>query len=255
MSFAKVPVSATVVPALLAAGDDPRSSAAHVAKVVASDTGLAAGVLAIANSAAFGRVRRVVELDAAVTLIGVDLVQTLAVARSSRLLDGVGGLPHARHHAIETACAARLLASRVGLSEADAFAAGLLHDIGEMLLWQQDPEAYSCAHASWPDTDSQLRSERGLYGADHASAGREQLTSWRLPGAVVDAVGDHHRPDLAHHDLSTVVAAAEDLVHAHGGWTERDRLHLGGDELERLRDLVAVETADLEALLGMDPRD
>lgn len=253
MSFADVPVSATVVPALLAAVNDPRSSAVGVAEVVASDSGLAAGVLAVANSAAFGRVRRVADLDAAVTLIGVDLVQALAVARSSRLLDGAGGLPHARHHAIETACAARLLAGRVGLPEADAFAAGLLHDVGEVLLWQQDPETYSSAHASWPDIGAQLRAERALFGADHATAAREQLSAWRLPGTIVDAVGDHHRPDLAHHDASTIVAAAEDLVHAHGAGSGDDRLRLGADELERLRGVLAVEVADLEAMFRQAP--
>lgn len=253
MSFADVPVSATVVPALLAAVNDPKSTAVDIAEVVASDSGLAAGVLAIANSAAFGRARRVAELEAAVTLVGVDLVQTLAVARSSHLLDGAGGLPHARHHAIEIACAARLLAGRVGLPEADAFSAGLLHDVGEMLLWQQDPTAYSSVHASWPDIDTQLRGERALFGADHATAAREQLTAWRLPGTIVDAVGDHHRPDLAHHDVSTVVAAAEDLVHAHGDAADQDRLGLGADELGRLRGVLAAEVADLESLLRTSP--
>ena len=250
MSFAEVPVSATVVPALLAAVNNPESSAVSVAEVVASDTGLAAGVLATANSAAFGLVRRVVELEMAVTLIGVDLVQALALARSSRLLDGAGGLPHARHHAIETACAARLLAGRAGLPESGAFAAGLLHDVGEILLWQHDAQAYSSARASWADTDAQLRSERGLFGADHATAAREQLNAWGLPGAIVDAVGDHHRPDLAHHDLSTVVAAAEDLVHAYGDRPDRDRLDLGADMLEHLRGAVAEEAAELETVLS-----
>lgn len=253
MSFVEVPVSASVVPALLRAVNDPEASAVDVAEVVASDSGLAAGVLALANSAAFGRERRVVEIDAAVVLVGVELIQVLAVARSSRLLDGAGGLPHSRHHAIETACGARLLAARLGLSQPDAFAAGLLHDVGEMLLWQRDPDTYAAAHATWPDLDVQLRTERGMFGADHATAAREQLSAWGLPGTIVDAVGDHHRPDLAHRDLSTIVAAAEDLVHAHGTDGERDRLGLGAEALDQLRVLVAEQTAEISALLSATP--
>lgn len=154
---------------------------------MASDSGLAAGVFATANSAAFGRVRRVAELEAAVTLIGVDVVQAFALARSSRLLDAVpAGCPTAgRHHAIETACAARLLAGRVGFPESGAFAAGLLHDVGERLLWQHDAR---------PTPDLLLgprrlgrhrrpaAQQRGLFGADHATDAREQLTAWGLPG-------------------------------------------------------------------------
>lgn len=249
MTFAEVPVSASVVPALFTAASDPETSAAEVAAIVASDSGLAAGVLALANSASFGRIRRVVDIGAAVVLVGVELVQVLAVARSSRLLDGTGGLPHARHHAIETACAARLLAAQVGLSQPDAFAAGLLHDVGEMLLWQRDPHLYAAAYATWNDVDTQLRSERGAFGADHATAAREQLSAWGIPGAIVDAVGDHHRPDLGHHDLSTVVAAAEDLVHAHGKRVDCDRMALGPATLDRIRCALADETAEMSAML------
>lgn len=249
MSTAEVPVSATIVPVLFDALKDPHTSSAHVAEVVGSDAGLAARVLAVANSAAFGRPRQVTDIQSAVALIGANMVQTLAIAGSTSLLDGAGGLPHMRDHAIETACASRLLASRVGLPEADAFAAGLLHDIGELLLWQSDPSGYTAAYAGWEDLGAQLRGERGLFGADHATAGRERLTEWGFPGAIIDAVGDHHRPDLHHRDLSTVVASAEELVNAHDTATDHDRLRLGSDELQRLRDEVARDAAEMNTLL------
>lgn len=249
MSPAEVPVSATIVPILFDTLEDPQSSSGRVADVVGSDTGLAARVLAVANSAAFGRARQVADIQSAVSLIGANMVQTLAIAGSTSLLDGDGGLPHMRHHAIETACAARLLANRVGLPEADAFAAGLMHDIGELLLWQSDPSAYASAYAGWEDLGAQLRGERGLFGADHATAGREHLTEWGFPGAIIDAVGDHHRPDLHHHDLSTVVAAAEELVQAHGSDADRDRLRIGADEMDRVRDALVVQTEEMSALL------
>lgn len=249
MSLADVPVSATIVPMLFDAVEAPLSSAALVAEVVASDSGLAAGVLAVANSAAFGRTRQISEIEVAVALIGVDLVKTLAIAGSSHLLDGAGGLPHVREHAIETACASRLVAASVGLPEADAFAAGLLHDVGEILLWQDNPDAYTAAYAEWDDIDAQLHGERGMFGADHATAARERLTEWCLPGAVIDAVGDHHRPDLCHRDLSTVVAAAEDLVDPDDTSNDSDRLRLGAEELRRIRAELVDQTQEMRALL------
>lgn len=248
-----MPVSAAVVPALIAVVDDPRSSAAQVADVVAADAGLAAAVLAVANSAAMGRARQVHDLATAVGLIGIDLVQTLAVAGATQLLDRAGGLPHMRRHAIETACAARLLAAHVGFAQEHAFAAGLLHDVGEILLWQQSPAQYSAAHQEWVDTDSQLQEERWSFGDDHATIAREQLAAWHLPGSVVDAVGDHHRPDLSHDDLSTVVAAAEDLITDHDG-DRPDRLSLGADALDAVRARCLHQADEMSAGLATATR-
>lgn len=243
---AEVPVSAATVPMLFRAIDDPLSPVNAVAEVVGSDVGLAAAVLAIANSAAFGRTRRVDDLHAAVALIGVDIVQTIAVAAATRLLDGSTGLPHVRPHAVETACAARLLARAVGLPESQAFAAGLLHDVGEILLWHAAPDAYAAAHAGWADIGEQLWTERSEFGEDHATVARAQLTDWGLPGNVVDAVGDHHRPDLRHRDLSTVVAAAEDMA---AGDDAPDRLHLGPAKLRRIHPYLVREAEEVGALL------
>ncbi len=212
MRAAEAPVSAATVPLLMQAINDPNTSIARVAEVVGSDAGLAARVLALANSAAFGLSRQVTEIQQAVGLVGSNMAQTLAIAGSCNLLDGTSGLPHAREHAIRMACATRAVAARAGLSRPDAFAAGLLHDLGEILLWREEPDAYALAHADWDSPAEQLRWERGTFGTDHALAAREQLAQWQLPGQVVDAVGDHHRPDPAHVDLSTCVIAAEELL-------------------------------------------
>lgn len=249
MTTLRLPVSASVVPAIIAAVDDPQSSATHVADVVAADAGLAAAVLALANSAAMGRTRQVTDLTTAVSLIGVDMVQTLAVANATQLLHGSGGLPHMRRHAIETACAARVLARLVGLSQDHAFAAGLLHDVGEILLWNRDPVRYSADYRDWPDIDAQLRGERWSFGNDHATIAREQLADWHLPGSVVDAVGDHHRPDLSHHDLSTVVAAAEDLVTV-PPHDCADRLALGAEVLDAVRVECLKQADEMSAALA-----
>jgi len=250
MTAAEAPVSPSTVTALMQAIGDPGSTMARVGQVVAGDAGLAARVLALANSAAFGLSRQVTEVDRAVALVGTNTVQTLAIAGANHLLDGSSGLPRARRHALEVACATRMLAARVGLNAGDAFAAGLLHDLGEMLLWRQDPQGYAAAHATWTDHGTQLREERARYGTDHVLLGREQLSAWHVPGAVVDAVGDHHRPDLRHHDLSTAVVAGERLADPDVGWSELFPLFgLAPDDVPGARAELADHVAEVSSLL------
>lgn len=251
MARTETPVSSATVGALMRSIGDPTASAARVAEVVAGDAGLASRLLALANSASFGMPRQVTDVDQAVALVGTNMVQTLAIAGANHLLDGTSGLPHARRHALQVACAARLLARRDGLPAGDAFAAGLLHDVGEMLLWRRDPDAYAAAHAAWPDAATQLRAERARYGTDHAALAREQLAAWHVPGVVVDAVGDHHRPDLNHRDVSTAVAAAESLVDPDVAWSDRFTLFdLGPEDLAAVRADVGAQVAEVSGLFA-----
>ena len=245
------PVAASTVPLLTGALAEDDFDLGRVVHVVESDAGLAVRVLAVANSAAFGLSRQVIEIRHAVGLVGADVVQTLAIAGATKLLDSASGLPHARGHAIEVACAARILADRSGLSRPDAFAAGLLHDIGEVLLWQRDPDGYVAAYATWDSIDAQLRGERAAYDADHATVAREQLAEWQLPGQVVDAVGDHHRPDLCYPDLSTLVVAAEELCDPECQGSRRlDLLGVPDEGLPALRERLEADAQQLSVLLA-----
>ena len=157
MNAADAPVSATTVVRLMAVVNDADSCVADVVDVVVADAGLVARTLAVANSAAFGFSRRVTDVHQAISLIGSELTQTLAIAGSCNLLDS--GLPHARRHALATAVAARWIAARAGLHQADAFAAGLLHDLGEILLFRQDPGLYGGQVGSFEPPMDQLRFE------------------------------------------------------------------------------------------------
>lgn len=249
-SPANAPVSATTVTFLLQTMASSDFSLAEIADVVATDAGLTARVLAVSNSAAFGLSRQVSDIKQAVGLAGTSMVQTLAIAGSTQLLDGRNGLPGMRAHAIEQACAARFLASIAGLNKADAFAAGLLHDIGELLLWQRQPEAYAEAHAGWAGPGEQLPAERGWFGADHTVIARDQLAEWGLPGAVVDAVGDHHRSDLTYPDLSTVLVAAEELTDPSCDGSRRlETLGVVTERLDAVREELASQVEDLDVLL------
>lgn len=245
------PVSPGTLPVLMEAIADRRSTAATVASVVSHDPGLAARVLALANSSQFGLSRRVTELSQAITIVGTGVVQTLAIANAVVLVDTTGIVTAAHDHGVRVAIAARLLAPAAGVQPADAFAAGLLHDVGELLLLQDRPSEYARLHATFATHDEQLRAEKQAYGTDHALVGAEHLLDWRVPDVIADAVADHHDPFPTSSPTTIVVAAADELISAEPGRHHAlDLLELDVAAADGLRQRVALEAADLTGLFG-----
>ncbi len=246
------PVSVATVNDIINAIEDPMASAASIADVVSSDPGLTARTLGLANSAFYGLVRTVSDIRQAVALVGMEMVRTLAISGASGLLDAEGGVPHLRDHALRVAAGARLLAPRVSVRSSDAFTAGLLHDLGELLLWQQDPDGYPAVLTQATDHADQLAIEHDLYQTDHAVLAAEHLFVWRLPEPIVDAVGDHHDPGPTSDNLTVVVAAADELAGPAG--TSGLALELLGVDVtaaDALREAVDVEQGELRGLLAV----
>lgn len=248
------PVSTTTLPLVLDAISDADCSAASVAAAVARDPGLAARVLAVANSAQVGLRRRVVDLEEAVALVGSSMVQTLAIASGAALLDHDGTFADRRVHALRVATAARLLAPTVGVRPSDAVAAGLLHDIGELLLLQARPTEYAELLRSAGTHVAQLRAEKAAFGTDHALVGAEHLLDWRVPDVIADAVADHHDPFHTSAATTIVVAAADELVSAEAGRTHAlDLLELDVAAADGLLERVDEESGELEQLFATTP--
>lgn len=245
------PVSTSTLPLLMDALADPCYTASSVADAVSHDPGLASRILGLANSAQFGLSRRVSELETAIGLVGTSMVQTLAIANGAALLDRTGAMADARRHAFEVAAAARLLAPIAGVRASDAFAAGLLHDLGELLLMQMRPTDYAGLYGSFLAHDHQLVVERDVFGTDHALLAGEHLLEWRVPEVIADAVADHHDPFPGSHGVTIVVAAADELV-----TDDPDRRHaltmlaLTADEIDGYRGSFVEEADQLEAVLA-----
>ena len=247
----QAPVDTSTLPLLMDAIADPRSSAATVADVVSRDHGLAARVLGLANSAQFGLSRSVTRVDMAIGLVGTTMVQTLAIANAAALIDRTGTMRQSRRHSIEVAAAARLLAPMADVRPSDAFAAGLLHDIGELLLLQAKPSEYGAMHPTFDGHLAQLRAEKEAFGTDHALLGAEHLLEWRVPDLIADAVADHHDPFHTSDPTTIVVAAADELTDPD---PERhhalDLLEVDADAADGLRARIAEESGELAALLA-----
>jgi putative nucleotidyltransferase with HDIG domain len=247
------PVSTATLPLVLDAIADADASAASVAGVVAQDPGLAARVLAVANSAHVGLRRRVHDLEEAVALVGTAMVQTLAIASGAALLDRDGVFADRRDHALRVAIAARLLAPTAGVRPSDAFAGGLLHDIGELLLLQAWPTEYAALHRRAATHIGQLRAEKAAFGTDHALVGAEHLLDWRVPDVIADAVADHHDPFPTSAATTIVVAAADELISAEAGRTHAlDLLELDVAAADGLLHRVEEESGELAGLFAHD---
>jgi diguanylate cyclase (GGDEF)-like protein len=175
--------------------------AAEVARIIASDAALAARFAALAAAGSAGGaaasaaalVAEVRPQGAASMVLALALQDMLSPSRL-RSLD----LPRWWRHAVAVAAAARYVAQRTGCPSPDeAFAAGLVHDVGRAALDMTLPDDFArVVEAISSSAGPAVDEERRLLGIDHAGAGEFVLSAWRLPVQVSRAVGLHHHTSL-----------------------------------------------------------
>jgi putative nucleotidyltransferase with HDIG domain len=190
---------------------DPDASAAQLGRLVEVDPSLSARVMRLANSPYYGLSNRVASPGRAVVLLGFETVQSVALAASCGILDD-DSLDDDEFwlHSLAVAGAATSLAGRARVPVAEAFNAGLLHDLGRSLLDRLEPEGAAEVERRIAAGQPRMVAEAGVFGATHAELGAAALERWRFPAPLVRAVGSHHGSDDRRTDsLSRLVAAAE----------------------------------------------
>jgi len=203
---------------------DPDAGVIAVAAVVSRDAALTARLLRVVNSSFFGVSRPVTRIDAAVNFMGVSLVRAITLAdgatRSFSVTPDVLDLDEWNMHAVRVAATARdITASSFphDRSRADvAFLAGLLHDVGQIVLAGVAPVRWKGlerdAHVEAQPVN--VIEDRSRY-VSHALVGAYLLSLWGLPADVIEAVAFHHTPErLAGplFDASLAVHIADGLV-------------------------------------------
>lgn len=182
--------------------DDELVSAQDIGRIIETDPAMTARILRLANSAFLGLPNPVVSASHAVCVVGFSVVRSIAASTAAGLFDGSRTtLPEDFWgHSLRTAAGSGIIASYVNLHPGDAFSAGLLHDIGQALLFRLDPRSSRrMAESVVLDSAEHLQAERNLFGIDHAEVGAIALKHWRLPEDLVEAVFRHHmglRPDV-----------------------------------------------------------
>jgi putative nucleotidyltransferase with HDIG domain len=129
--------------------------------------------------------------------------------------DRIFDFPAFWRHSIGTALCAKALAGQLGTNQDSAFTAGLLHDIGRLVLVIGFPQHYEATIACRAERDcGLLEAERHVLGVDHAVAGRALAQLWKFAPAIQEAVADHHEPDEKQHkSLASVVHVADAIAH------------------------------------------
>ncbi len=189
-----------------------------VAAAVDTDVAITAKLLQLVNSAFFGVGTRVEDARGAVRYLGVNVVRDLAACVAVfRAFQGDAGRGAAidalQAHSVDVAAAAaRLVDAR---DRPSAFSAGMLHDVGKLVIACELPDAAATIAARGPDC-TELDAERATLGTTHAEIGAHLLELWGLPYEIVEAVGRHHdAPELPDRQLDLVHATyvADALVH------------------------------------------
>ncbi|HEY2249569.1 MAG TPA: response regulator [Planctomycetaceae bacterium] len=246
--------SLTVVPSLpstysnvMRVLQSPDSSIVKVGQTIGQDPSMTCKILQIVNSAFFGACHTVSSPEQAAVLLGTDLIKALALSAKifsqfDKLVVHQFSIDRIWNHSIQIGAMARRIAQAAKVDKEtveQSLTAGLLHDIGKLVLAAHQPDEYGRALAiSQRDELPFAEAERKVLNATHAEVGAYLLGLWGLPEPVVEAVAWHHRPNECPVDQFsplTAVHVANALVHK-----LETRVGMGGDSqldaayLERL---------------------
>lgn len=203
----------------------PEPSLNRVAEIIARDAAMTAKILQLVNSAFFGVPRRITCPVQAVTLLGLQTVNGLVLSvgvfsQMDKLQIGSFSADELIAHSLQVAGLAKQIASLRSKDEIvrnDAFVAGLLHDIGKLILGLNFPRQYGETITSSEECGLPLSElEVEAFGADHADIGGYILGLWGLPSALIEAVAFHHAPAKAQSEefsALTAVHVANELCH------------------------------------------
>jgi len=183
---------------------DPDTGAKDIEEVIENDQALAGKLLKLVNSAFFGFPVEIKTISRAVMIVGFKALSQLAMSASVLNMFPEGDAAALDYKAlwppaIGTAILARRIAQQqeVGAPE-ELFLAGLLHDIGALVLARHLQDEFPEVLRETRDNDLFLyEAEKKVLGFDHAATGYVLAQEWRLPTVIADCVSGHHRPTRA----------------------------------------------------------
>lgn len=179
--------------------DDPRTSAGLLGKIIERDQALVARVLRIANSPFYGFPREISTIDLAIVVLGFDAIKETIL---SLVIQGVFAHTHSKYlniqefwkYSLFCGTAARFLARKLGYRLAgEAFVAGLMHDIGILIIAQSMPKELMVIRREQTERFSSLvTAEHHVLAATHCEIGAWLAERWNLPQQLLNAIAFHH---------------------------------------------------------------
>jgi HD-like signal output (HDOD) protein len=245
---------------ILQLSQSPDTTIDEIVDVIATDPVLAARILVIANSAAFGGGDRVEGLQPALMRLGTRAVQDMVFAESVRMRVFSarayrGLLEQSWKLSLGTAVACEALSKATGLERESAFLLGLLHDTGTPVLVNAVAESEKQNRASLGDAMVEI-----LISQLHEETGAHVLTCWGMSSAVVGAAAGHHRYQPGSKAHSHRLVYAGNLICQNLGigadqrdvdfTVERVFADLGLADFEKVGPILESVTRETETMLG-----
>jgi HD-like signal output (HDOD) protein len=198
----------------------PSADIKKAGKLIRTDPSLSAQVLRLCNSPMFGLRSRVISIEQATMLVGMERLRSIAMACSLVSYSGYG-LPADQvtnfwEHSFLAGMLSEHLAKQTEYCEKEqAYIAGLLHDIGQIPQWmlavEERAKQKNAADDDWIDN---ISIERDHFGMDHCEIGRSMALTWNFMPSFIDVLGHHHEPEDAQHDpnLVQIIATIEHFL-------------------------------------------
>jgi len=204
--------------AILHLVDDPKTNAQDVNRILAKDTAMASKILRLVNSAYYGLPKKISNLNQAIVILGFSTLKSVALSASvvglfsKQVSSSQFDREAAWKHAIAVACVAKVVAGKQPDIDPElAFSAGILHDMGKLLLDEYFPvEMKEIMDNARQNSLSFVESETTLVDTNHAAIGAWLAEKWQLPSDLVDAIRTHEDIEQAQN-----AALAATLLFAH----------------------------------------
>ncbi len=210
---------------------DPDIGADELSKVIETDPSITLKLLNLANSAFFGFSRRIKTVHEAISLLGNKTVKNailnIAVYEATKDLDSSAGLDKKEFwvHSAGVGSVARFLCKKLSIDRDEAFTAGIVHDMGKIILDSLYADFYGDVLKRVAEGDVSIyEAEEDVVGLTHAQIGEELAESWNLGPELVATIAHHHRPSRAEGDAEIAC-----LVHIGDVIARRLSVGSGGD--------------------------
>ena len=210
------PVAPAIYSEVLKILDTPGVTNKHVGQAIARDSALTTEILRLAKSTYLGLPRDISEPEQAVESLGLDAVRALVtalrfLAEHSHLKPGYLSIDQIWQHSTNVAQIARdlvLFETKDRALASQALAAGLLHDLGKVVLVTNFADLYGRVYSLARKQPVPLwEIEKEMFGATHGEVGACLVGMWNMPGPIVEATAMHHEPPLGEGDQLTPLAA------------------------------------------------
>lgn len=221
-SLLNLPTLPTLAARLLDLVDNPNTNAVNLAQFISQDQVITARLLKMCNSSYYGLGREVASVHQAVVLLGFDMVREVSLSvsvinafKSAKSLEGFDISGFWDHSSAVGLVARKIAKGFVPQYASEALTAGLLHDIGKVVLIQYLPEEFSQTLQTARQQNRQLAEvELEVFGTDHGQIGSWLAERWKLPKTIRDVMACHHKLDQAPPESKDLVGIVQmsDLV-------------------------------------------